>query len=114
MGASSTPARILAPRRDRYNQAHRDDHQPEQGKVEPRHLYDAAQVVGCARLPGIAGPQHEAEVSDDEGPAQRQQHLRQGIAGKTAKEQALDQPADQCQGRGARQRRHPEIVATRQ
>ena len=76
-------------------------------KVQARHLHDAAQMIGRGRLPGIAGPQHQAEVADDEGaspsvsstcgscsPASRRSRKRSISPPITAMAAALDQRRD--------------------
>ncbi len=61
------------------------------------------------RLPGVAGPDHQADVGDDEGEAERQQDLRQHLAFQAAQQEALDDAADRGHGETAEQRREPEV-----
>ena len=68
-----------------------DDRQPIDREEQPDDLHGAAQRRWRRRLDRIAGPDHQAEVGDDEGEAERQQHLRQFLAGEPAQQEALDQ-----------------------
>ena len=99
------------PKRNGDDRRHQHDHEAKERKVQPGHLHRASQMGRRGRLPGIARPQHEAHVADDEGKPERQQHLRQLLAGETAQQEALDQAADHGHGRGADEGGDPEVDA---
>ena len=57
----------------------------------------------------VAAPDHQAEIGDDEGNAERDQHLRQRLAGQLAQQQALDHRAEGGDQHGRQKRGDPEI-----
>ena len=117
---SSTPARIMAPSRVQSTMiqsaiatttATAKHRQPIEREEHAHRLHRAAQFARRRRLPGVAGPDHQAEVGDDEGEAERQQDLRQHLAFEAAQEEALDDAADHGHRETAEQRREPEVHA---
>ena len=61
--------------------------------------------------PGIAGPDQQAQVGDDERDAERDQHLSLHIAGKAAQDEALEQDADETDAEAGSQHGEPEVAA---
>ena len=99
MSGSSTPARIMAPRRVRSSSSQRaiatmaattmivesvvgDDQWPGTQK--------AVQLRGTCNVDRIAAPHHQAEIGGDERDAECHQHLRQLLAGQLTQQESLE------------------------
>ena len=99
------------PERDRDHHRDGEHRQPIEREEHAHRLHRAAQLTRRRGLPGVAGPDHQAEVGDDEGEAERQQHLRQHLTFEAAQQEALDDAADHRHGEAAEQRGEPEVHA---
>ena len=72
----------------------------EQAIDRKRQIRDAERARQFARhrhRARIAGPDPDAGIGNDEGDAQRHQHLRQRLAGQPAQDEALDQRSPRMQ-----------------
>src|SRR5712671_1882311 len=76
IGMSSTPARIIAPRRVRSISSQSDDCDPVLGERDRIDAQHAAQPSRRRQRLRIAGPDHEAAISQDERDAEGGEHLR--------------------------------------
>ena len=79
-----------------------DDGEPVEREDQRPGAHKAGEVNRRRHRDRIAAPDHEAEIGDDEGDAERHQHLRQRLSRKLAQQETLDQRAE---GRHQQRRR---------
>ncbi len=74
------------PQRDEHEAAGQEDEQPILRIVDAEHLHDAAQRLGHRHREGVAAPDHQRHVVEDERDAEREQHLAQLVAAHEAQQ----------------------------
>ncbi len=97
------------PEAERHDHGNDDDRQPVMREDQRAVADETSEAVRRGDANRVAAPDHQAKIGDDEGHAERHQHLRQRLAGQLAQQEAFDQGAEGGDQNDRQQHRHPEI-----
>ena len=96
---------------DRGGDGASHQHQPIGRKYETENPGRGLQVARRRHRNGIAAPQQQAGVGNDEGHAERHQHLPERIGLQPGQHQPLEQTADRRNRDAGAERGHPDVQA---